>query len=86
MDKVLVSVFVPSVDDTYNIQIPINLEMKDVINFIQEAIADITGEAYKVDPNARLYDRNTGCLINTNNIVKFSGLKNGALLMLISIK
>lgn len=86
MDKLLVSVFVPSVDDTFNIQIPINLEMKNVVNFIQEAISDITGKAYQIDPNARLYDRNTGCLINTNNIVKFSGLKNGALIMLISLK
>ena len=83
MDKLLISVFVPLIDDTFNIQIPINLEMQEALSFIQTAVVDLSNKAYVVNPNAKLYDRNTGYLINTNNIVKFSGLKNGALVMLI---
>jgi hypothetical protein len=83
MKKILVNVFVPLIDDSFDIKLPINLEMNDVMSLIQDAIVDLSDKSYVVNPNAVLYDKNTGLLINTNNIVKFSGLKNGSSVMLI---
>ncbi len=56
--------------------------MKDVLNFIQNAIKDLSDGSYVVKENIKLYDKSTGYLINPNNIVKYSGLKNGCSIML----
>lgn len=83
MDKLLINVFVPLIDDNFEVKVPINLEMKEAVQLIQEAIVDLSNKAYIVNPNARLFDKNTGNLINVNNIVKFSGLTNGASIMIL---
>lgn len=83
MDQFFVSVFVPSIDEMFSLEISINLEMKEVLDMIQKTICELSDQSYQVNPGAKLYDKNTGLLINPNNIVKFSGLKNGACLMLI---
>lgn len=83
MNKIIINVFVPLIADSFDIKIPINLDMVTVLELIQDSIVELTDNQYISNPNAKLYDKNTACLINTNNIVKFSGLKNGASVMLI---
>lgn len=83
MDKIIINVFVPLIDDSFDIKVPINLEMSVVLELIQESIVELSNNAYVVNADAKLYDKSTAYLINTNNIVKFSGLKNGASVMLI---
>lgn len=83
MNKILVTVFVPLIDDSFDIKVPINIDMTDFIQLVQDAIVDLSNKAYVVNPSAKLYDKNTGMLINVNNIVKFSGLKNGSSVMII---
>ena len=83
MDKLLISVFVPVIDRTYSVEIPINVETKTMVDIVQKMIVELSNEAYQVNENAKLYDKATGTLINQNNIVKFSGLGNGSYLMLI---
>ena len=83
MDKIFVNVFVPSLDRSFNIELPINLEMSYVIEQIQKTICELSDGSYEIKQNVKLYDSSTGFLINPNNIVKFSGLKNGCRVMLI---
>ena len=78
MKKIFVDIFIPALDRNFNIELPINLEMKYVIDNIQNALIELTDGAYLARANVKIYDKNTGCLINTNNIVKYSGLKNGS--------
>ena len=74
---------VPSIDNSFSVKIPINLEMSVVANLIQKTIVELSDNAYVIKESIKLYDRNTGYLINTNNIVKFSGLKNGSSILLL---
>ena len=83
MNKIFVNVFVPSLDKNFNIELPINLEMKYVMEELQKTIKELSEGSYIENPKVKLYDKGTGLLINTNNIVKFSGLKNGCSVMLI---
>lgn len=82
MKKVLVSIYVLKLDKTYDIKLPINLPMKDVLELVQSAIKEMN-ETYEMNNNAKLYESVTGNLINPNNIVKYSGIKNGEKLMLV---
>ena len=82
MKKVLVSIYVLKLDKTYDVKLPINLPMKDVLELIQGAIKQMN-DAYEINNNAKLYEALSGNLLNVNNIVKFSGVKNGEKLMLV---
>ena len=83
MDKIYVNIFVPALDQSFDIELPINLEMKYAIDNIQNAIKEITEDTYVVKKEIQLFDKSTGDLINMNNIVKYSGLKNGSSIMLV---
>ena len=83
MDKIYVNVFIPKIDKNFNIKLPINLEMNYVILEFQKAVSEITNGKYIINENVKLYDKTTGLLINNNNIVKYSGLKNGSSILLI---
>ena len=83
MDSIYVNVFVPALDQYFDIELPINLEMKYVVANLQNAIKEITEDAYVINNDVKIFDKNTGDLINTNNIVKYSGLKNGSSIMLV---
>ena len=78
MDKIFIDLFIPALDKSYNIELPINLEMKYVVEKIQDALIELTDGSYISKSDVSLFDKNTGCLINLNNIVKYSGLKNGS--------
>ena len=65
MDKLLISVFVPLIDKTYSIEIPINVETKTMVDIVQKMIVDLSNGAYQVNENAKLYDKATGALINS---------------------
>ena len=83
MNKIFINIFVPSLDKNFNVEIPINMEMQQFIEEIQKTINELTEGSYKINDNVKLYDKNTGYLINLNNIVKYSGLKNGCSVLLI---
>ena len=83
MKKVYINLFVPSLDRSFDMEIPINLEMKYVIDKIQKTLSELTEGCYVIKEDVKLYDKGTGLLINQLNIVKYSGLKNGASIMLI---
>ena len=70
MKKVLVSVYVLSLDKTYDILLPINLPMKDVIDLIKSAIVEMSNGVFVNSNDSKLYEGNTGKLVNINNIVK----------------
>ncbi len=82
MNKILVTVYVLCLETQYDLLVPINLTIKDSIDLIQQAICELTSDSYQKNPDALLYDEH-GKIINYNNIVKFSGLKNGSKVMLI---
>ena len=83
MDKIYVSVFVPKIDKNFNIKLPINLDINYVLSEFQKAVFEITNGKYVINEQAKLYDKATGLVINNNNIVKYSGLKNGSSVMLL---
>lgn len=83
MDKILVSVYVLSIDEEYDLFISINENVGKAIHIMQKAIVELSHNCYQINQSAVLYNGIDGKMINNNNIVKFSGLTNGAKLLLI---
>lgn len=83
MDKILISVYVLAIDEEYDMFIPINEKVFNIIDLVQQTIKELSGGYYQINSKALLYNGIDGNIINSNNIVKFSGLKNGSRLLLI---
>jgi hypothetical protein len=82
MDKILVTVRVPAIERQYDAFIPINLPMNEVIQALQKSLCELSDGFYEIKENVLLFDSIDGKQINQNNIVKFSGLKNGSNILL----
>ncbi len=83
MDKILISVYVLSLDEHFDLFVPINLKSNQFVVMLQKLIYEMSGENYVIQNEVKLIDQDTGQMINLNNIIKFSGIKNGSKLLLL---
>lgn len=82
MKKILVTIYVLSLQQEFDVFIPIAMNMKDAISLIQDSIVKLSNENYKKKDNVMLFDED-GKIINLNNKAKFSGLNNGSKVVLV---
>lgn len=82
MNKILVTIYVLLLDESYDVLLPINLKMSEVYDLIQNTICELSSNNYIKHDNAILLSSN-GLLINNNNIVRLSGLTNGCKVVLL---
>lgn len=76
MDKILVTIYVLSIEHEFDVFLPIGETVSNVLDLIQDSLVDLSNNNYIKKENVFLYD-NEGNIINPNNIIKYSGLKNG---------
>ncbi len=82
MKKILVTIYVLSLQQEFDVFIPIAMNMKDAISLIQDSIVKLSNENYQKKDNVMLFDED-GKIINLNNKAKFSGLNNGSKVVLV---
>ena len=83
MDKVLVKLYVPMIEKQYDILIPLNKKIYNVVKLLTKAINELSGGYYELDKLPTLYNRNTSEAYDINLSVKESTIRNGTKLMLI---
>lgn len=82
MNKILVLVYIPSIEQEYDIYIPINKKIGTIKNTIINSVLELSEGNLKNIDNLRLYDKETSIIFDNNIIVKNSGIKNGSKLIL----
>ncbi len=82
MNKILITVYVLSLDESYDVLIPINLKMTEVFDLIQNTIYELSSNNYVKHDDVRLLNKD-GKDINSKNMVRLSGLTNGCRVVLI---
>ena len=83
MDKVLVEVFIPAANASYDIYIPLACRIGDILQMISKVTADLTDGKYKSSRTTVLCDRGSGVVIDINKTAAEVGLKNGSAVMMI---
>ena len=83
MDKILIKLYVPSIEERYDIKIPLNKKVSDVIILLIKAIDEFCGGNYKPKEIPRLYNLLTEEMIDTDLKVRDAKIKNGMQLILI---
>lgn len=82
MNKILVTIYVLALNKSFDLFLPSTMLMSEAITLIQSTIKEISEGVYEINPSPILYNEFDGKLINLNNIVKLSGLKNGCKVLL----
>lgn len=82
-EKALVEIFVPASGETFDVFIPLESRMSDVVKMVAGALSDLSNGKYKATDDAVLCDAATGIIYNVNIVVAELGIKNGSRLMLI---
>ncbi len=82
MDKILVSIYVLSIDENYDVLLPINLKMMEALDLIQNIIVELSNNNYEKHDNAMLINGDS-LAINNENVVRLSGLTNGCKVILV---
>lgn len=82
-NKLLVELIVPEIDEKYNLYIPINKKVGNVIGLLIRAVKDMSNGLYEGTTKTALYDSITGEKYAFNVLIRETNIRNGATLILI---
>ncbi len=83
-NKVLVSLFVPEIGNNYDIYLPVNKKIGNIIILLNKAINELSNGNYKLDSNNLLYNVETKQIYNPDMLLANTNIRNGTKLLLIS--
>lgn len=83
MNKVLVSVYVPELEENYDFWIPINRKVYRIILLLIKIINESSGDYYRPTKMPLLYDKITANPYDINLTVKDNAIQNGTEMILI---
>lgn len=83
MDKILAEVFLPAEDVSYDVLLPQELKIREVIQLLSQAFSDLSDGCYEKSGDTFLCDRKTGKILDGEHSVYELALHNGSSLMLI---
>lgn len=83
MDKLLVEVYLPVVLQSYDVQIPADMQLSQITILIANALGQLTDYLYALGETPLLCDYTSGNILNINMTPQMAGLYNGSKLMLI---
>ena len=83
MDKVLVKVYVPMLEGIYDVWIPSNKKIYEIVVLLVKAINDLSEGEYTPLEMPSLYDRITAEEFDFNLILKDTTIRNGTEVILI---
>lgn len=76
-NKVLINLYIPFIEKKYEVFLPVNKKIGEITYLIGNALNEITGGYYIYKKNERLYNRQNGKEYNSNEILKYTNIRNG---------
>ena len=81
-NKILIELIVPDIEEKFNIFIPINRKVGNVIELLNKSISDLTNGTYIGSSKTCIYSKKTGEKYNINDLVINTDIRNGTSLIL----
>lgn len=82
-NEVLVKLYVPKIEEQYDIWIPVNKKIHTVITLLVKAVNELTKGYYLPSKMPYLYDKTTACVFDINEKVIDTPIRNGTELIMI---
>ncbi|MBR4858851.1 MAG: methyltransferase [Clostridia bacterium] len=83
MEHILIEVFVPALELTFDAFIPLQSPMYEVLELLKKAATEMSDGRFVADRTTAICHRENGRIINVNLSVCELGVRNGSKLMLI---
>lgn len=83
MHKILVEIYNPASNHTFDVFIPLESKLYEVTLLLSNAVSELSNGFYKATEQTALCDRSSGQVLDINLTVEELGLKNGSKLMLL---
>jgi len=83
MNKILIKVIVPLVEEKYEVFVPANKRISLIIKLIVKVVNELTSGYYPLKEDALLINKDTGNLYDVNITVKDAKIINGSEVILI---
>ena len=81
-NKVLVDILVPSIEEIYDVYLPVNKKIGIIIILLSRAISEFTNVVYSGDETVCLYNNITGEKYNIDAVLRVTDIRNGSTLVL----
>lgn len=82
-NKVLVELYVPSIDEIYNLYLPVNRKIGNIIVLLNKSLFELTNGSFIGTDLTMLYNRQTGERYSINVLLRETNIRNGASLVLL---
>lgn len=83
-NKILIKLLVPEIDETYDIFLPINKKIGNIIDLLNKAVSEMTSNTFKYNDYTSLVNAKTNQIYEPNILLKDTDIKNNTELILIS--
>lgn len=83
MNKIIIRVYIPSLELSYDIKVPINKKIYKITRLIVKAINEINGGFYTPNKLPLMYNKKTATPYNMELTFKDANIKNGTEIILL---
>ena len=81
-NKVLVELVIPILEESFDVYIPVNLKLGNVIELCSKAVSDLSGGYFTISDTSVLYNGYTGVQYGVDILVRNTDIRNGTRLIL----
>lgn len=82
-NKVLVEVIVPEIEAVYDIYLPINKRIGNIIMLLNKTVSELTNGCFVGTNYTALYNKDTSVKYNPSSLVYDTDIRNGSSLILL---
>ena len=83
MNKVLICVFVPTIEQSYELFVPINRKIGLIKKMVAKSIIDMTNNEYQINSELKLINKSTNYVYKDDEYIINTDIRNGAKLILL---
>lgn len=81
-NKILIELIVPTLEETYDVYIPINKRVGNIATLLTKVVNELSGGYYSSSQYTALYNGETGERYKTNQLIRNSDIRNGSKVIL----
>ena len=83
-DRVNVQLVVPEIEQNYNIYLPINKKIYEILELLVKAINELSDDVFPSDVKCRLINSTTREIYDYNSLIYSTDIRNGTQLVLLT--
>lgn len=82
-NKVLVELIVPTIESSFDVYLPINKRIGNIITLLNKTVAEFSDDCYEGTNHTSLYNRETSQKYDVNLLLYNTDIRNGTTLILL---